>query len=400
MRTKEIIELGEKYLMKNVGRIALAPEHGEGVRLWDVDGLEYLDFVSGIAVNALGHCHPAVADAISWQAHQLMHCSNLYYIEPQVLLAQFLVNNCDLDKVFFCNSGAEANEAAIKLARKFAKLNYDENKVEIITALNSFHGRTLATVTATGQPKYQKGFEPLPAGFKYVPFNDLGAMEEAIGPGTCAVLLEPIQAEGGVNVPDPGYLQGVAELCQKHGALLIFDEVQTGLGRTGAFLAYEHFGAVPDILTLAKGLGGGFPIGATLAKEHVAAVFQPGDHASTFGGNPMGCAAALATMQELVLGGVIDNAARVGEYMYEKLVSLANKYTFVKDVRGMGLLLGMELSVKGKPFVEGCHAKGLLINCVNDYVLRFIPPLIVTTGDVDVAIDILDEVMAEYQAVQ
>jgi acetylornithine/N-succinyldiaminopimelate aminotransferase len=400
LRTKEIIELGEKYLMKNVGRIPLAPERGEGVRLWDVDGLEYLDFVSGIAVNALGHCHPALADAISWQAHQLMHCSNLYYIEPQVLLAQLLVNNCDQDKVFFCNSGAEANEAAIKLARKFAKENYDENKVEIITALNSFHGRTLATVTATGQPKYQKGFEPLPAGFKYVPFNDLGAMEEAIGPATCAVLLEPIQGEGGVNMPEPGYLQGVAELCQKHGALLIFDEVQTGLGRTGTLLAYENFGVVPDIITLAKALGGGFPIGAMLAKEHVAAAFQPGDHASTFGGNPMACVAALVTLQELMFGGVIDNVARVGEYLYEKLVGLANKYPFVKDVRGMGLLLGMELTVKGKPFVDGCHTRGLLINCVNDYVLRFLPPLIVTTGDVDVAIDILDEVMAEYQAAQ
>ena len=329
-----------------------------------------------------------------------MHCSNLYYIEPQVLLAQFLVTHSDLDKVFFCNSGAEANEAAIKLARKFAKQNYDDNKVEIITALNSFHGRTLATITATGQPKYQKGFEPLPAGFKYVPFNDLSAMEEAIGPTTCAVLLEPIQGEGGVNVPDPGYLKGVAELCKKHGALLILDEVQTGIGRTGAFLAYEHFGVAPDIITLAKGLGGGFPIGAMLAKENVAAAFQPGDHASTFGGNPMACAAALATLQELMFGGVIENAVKVGEYMYKKLVDLAHKYPFVKDVRGMGLLLGMELTVKGKPFVEGCHARGLLINCVSDYVLRFTPPLIVTTEDVDVAMDILDEVMAEYKTVQ
>lgn len=397
MNTKEIIELSEKYLMKNVGRIALAPVHGEGVRLWDADGLEYLDFVSGIAVNSLGHCPPDVADAISWQAHQLMHCSNLYYIEPQALLAQLLVENSDMDKAFFCNSGAEANEAAIKLARKYAKLTYGEEKFEIITALNSFHGRTLATVTATGQPKYQKGFEPLPGGFKHVPFNDLGALKEAIGPSTCAVMLEPIQGEGGVNVPSLEYIEGVAALCQEHGALLIFDEVQTGLGRTGSFLAYEHFGVSPDILTLAKALGGGFPIGAMLAKENVAAAFKPGDHASTFGGNPLACAAALASMQQLLFGGALENAAMVGEYLYEQLQELAAKYDYVKDVRGLGLLLGMELSVKGKPIVEGCHQRGLLINCVNDYVLRFIPPLIITREDVDLAVGILDEVMEGFE---
>jgi acetylornithine/N-succinyldiaminopimelate aminotransferase len=397
MNTREIIELSEKYLMKNVGRMALAPVRGEGARLWDADGLEYLDFVSGIAVNALGHCPQPVADAISWQSHQLMHCSNLYYIEPQALLAKLLVENSDLDKAFFCNSGAEANEAAIKLARKYARLNGGEEKFEIITALDSFHGRTLATVTATGQPKYQKGFEPLPGGFKYVPFNDLGALEEAIGPSTCAVMLEPIQGEGGVNVPAPEYLERVAGLCQEHGALLIFDEVQCGLGRTGSFFAYEHYGVAPDILTLAKALGGGFPIGATLAKEKVAAAFQPGDHASTFGGNPLACVAALATMQELFFGGVLENAVSVGEYFYEQLKELAAKYDYVKDVRGMGLLLGMELSVKGKPLVEGCHTRGLLINCVNDYVLRFIPPLIINTQDVDLAVGILDEVMAELK---
>ncbi|TEB07996.1 Acetylornithine aminotransferase [Pelotomaculum schinkii] len=397
MNTREIIELSEKYLMKNVGRIALAPVRGEGARLWDADGLEYLDFVSGIAVNSLGHCPQSVADAISWQSHQLMHCSNLYYIEPQALLAKLLVENSDLDKAFFCNSGAEANEAAIKLARKYARLNYGEEKFEIITALNSFHGRTLATVTATGQPKYQKGFEPLPGGFRYVPFNDLGALEEAIGPSTCAVMLEPIQGEGGVNVPAPEYLEGVAGLCQEHGALLIFDEVQCGLGRTGSFFAYEHYGVAPDILTLAKALGGGFPIGATLAKEKVAAAFQPGDHASTFGGNPLACVAALAAMQELLYGGVLENAISVGEYFYEQLKGLAAKYDYVKDVRGMGLLLGMELSVKGKPLVEGCHTRGLLINCVNDYVLRFIPPLTINTSDVDLAVGILDEVMAELK---
>ncbi|MDD4237250.1 MAG: aspartate aminotransferase family protein [Desulfotomaculaceae bacterium] len=398
MNTKEIMELSDQYLMRNVGRIALAPVRGEGARLWDADGLEYLDFVSGIAVNSLGHCPQPVADAISWQAHQLMHCSNLYYIEPQALLAKLLVDNTDLDKAFFCNSGAEANEAAIKLARKYAKQNYDDNKFEIITARDSFHGRTLATVTATGQPKYQKGFEPLPGGFKYVPFNDLGALEEAIGPSTCAVLLEPIQGEGGVNVANFEYLEGAARLCQEHGALLIFDEIQTGLGRTGSFLAYEHYGVTPDIVTLAKALGGGFPIGAMLAKEKVAATFKPGDHASTFGGNPLACVAALAAMQELLYGGALENAVSVGGYFFEQLKGLAAKYDYVKEVRGLGLLLGMELSVKGKPFVEGCHKRGLLINCVNDYILRFIPPLIITTEDVDLAVGILDEVMAEYKS--
>lgn len=397
MKTKEIIELSEKYLMNNVKRIALAPVHGEGVRLWDADGLEYLDFVSGIAVNALGHCPMNVADAISWQAHQLMHCSNLYYIEPQAMLARLLVENTEMGKAFFCNSGAEANEAAIKLARKYAKLNYGEEKYEIITALNSFHGRTLATITATGQPKYQKGFEPLPEGFKYVPFNDLDALKKAMGPSTCAVMLEPVQGEGGVNVATPEYLQGAARLCRERGALLIIDEVQTGIGRTGRFLACEYYEVVPDILTLAKALGGGFPIGAMLAKEKVAAAFQPGDHASTFGGNPMACAAALATMQELLFGGVIENVVTAGDYLYQKLKELAGKYDYVKDVRGLGLMLGMELSVKGKPFVDGCHARGLLINCVNDYVLRFLPPLIITRDDIDLAVGILDEVMEEYK---
>jgi predicted acetylornithine/succinylornithine family transaminase len=395
MNTKEIMELCERYLMRNVGRIPLAPVKGEGARLWDADGREYLDFVSGIAVNSLGHCHPAVVDAICRQAAKLIHCSNLYYIEQQARLAKLLVENSALDKVFFCNSGAEANEAAIKLARKYAKLKWGAEKFEIITALHSFHGRTLAAVTATGQPKYQKGFEPLPPGFKYVPYNDLDALEEAIGPATCAVLLEPVQGEGGVNVASRHYLEGVQMLCREHGALLIFDEVQTGLGRTGRFLAYQHFGVEPDILTLAKALGGGFPIGAMLAKEDIAAAFQPGDHASTFGGNPLACAAALAAMEEMLLGGVVENAATTGAYMYEKLKVLGEKYPFVKEIRGLGLLLGMELTIEGKEIVNGCLERGLLINCVNNNVLRFIPPLTITRDDIDRALAILDQVMAQ-----
>ena len=393
MNTKEIMELVDQYLMRNVGRVPLAPVKGEGARLWDADGKEYLDFVSGIAVNSLGHCHPAVADAICRQARTLIHCSNLYYIEQQARLARLLVENSAMDKVFFCNSGAEANEAAFKLARKYAKITHNAEKVEIITALNSFHGRTLAAVTATGQPKYHKGFEPLPGGFKYVPFNNLEALEQVIGPATCAVLLEPVQGEGGVNVATRHYLEGVQLLCKEHGALLIFDEVQTGLGRTGRFLAYQHFGVEPDILTLAKALGGGFPIGAMLAREDVAGAFQPGDHASTFGGNPLACAAALAAMEEMLLGGVVENAASVGAYLYDQLKVLASKYPCVKEVRGLGLLLGMELSLEGKEIVNGCLEKGLLINCVNNSVLRFIPPLTITPGDVDSALAILDQVM-------
>jgi predicted acetylornithine/succinylornithine family transaminase len=395
MNTKEIMELGDQYLMRNVGRIPLAPVKGEGARLWDADGREYLDFVSGIAVNSLGHCHPAVVEAICRQAGTLIHCSNLYYIEQQARLARLLAENSALDKAFFCNSGAEANEAAIKLARKYAKLTRGAEKFEIITALHSFHGRTLATVTATGQPKYHKGFEPLPGGFKYAPFNDLAALEQLIGPATCAVLLEPVQGEGGVNVATRHYLEGVQMLCREHGALLIFDEVQTGLGRTGRFLAHHHFGVKPDILTLAKALGGGFPIGAMLAREDVAGAFQPGDHASTFGGNPLACAAALAAMEEILLGGVLENAASTGAYLYDKLKTLGGKYPCVREVRGLGLLLGLELGLEGKEIVNGCQEKGLLINCVNNNVLRFIPPLTVTRGDVDRALAILEQVMVE-----
>lgn len=388
--------MGDNYLMRCVGRMPLAPVRGEGAVLWDADGNKFLDFVSGIAVNAFGHCHPEIVEAISNQAKKLIHCSNLYYIEPQVLLAKLLAENSAMGKVFICNSGAEANEAAIKLARKYAKLQHGQQKVEIISAWQSFHGRTLATITATGQPKYQQGFEPLPGGFKYVPFNDLDAMEKAVGPETCAVLLEPVQGEGGVNVASPYYLEGVKMLCQEHGAVLIFDEVQTGLGRTGRFLAGQHYGVKADIITLAKALGGGFPIGAVLATDQVAAAFQPGDHASTFGGNPLACTAALAAVDLLLTGGVLENAAAVGAYMYDKLVDLSGKYDYVQEVRGLGLLLGMELSIEGKDIVNGCREKGLLINCVNNNVLRFIPPLTITRQDVDSALEILESIMSVH----
>ncbi|HBV98414.1 MAG: acetylornithine aminotransferase [Peptococcaceae bacterium BICA1-7] len=395
MNNNEVIQMGDKYLMKTYGRLQMALVKGSGARVWDADGNEYLDFVGGLAVNALGHAHPAVTRAIADQAETLMHVSNLYYIEPQVKLARILAENSCGDRVFFCNSGAEANEAAIKLARKHAKVCGHPDKYEIITALKSFHGRTLATITATGQAKYQQGFEPLPSGFRYVPFNDLEALKAAVGPNTCAVMLEPVQGEGGVNPADPGYLQGVRQLCNEEGLLLIFDEVQSGLGRTGKLLAHQHYGVDPDIFTLAKALGGGFPIGAAVAVEKVAASFVPGDHASTFGGNPLACAAGLAVMDQLINRGVVENAARVGDYFKNKLKEMASRHSFVKEVRGLGLILGMELDVNGGEIVTRCQDRGLLINCVNGNVLRFLPPLVITPGDVDQAAGILEKVLEE-----
>lgn len=386
--------MGDKYVMKTYGRIPLVLVKGEGVRVWDAEGKEYLDFVAGLAVNSLGHCPPAVVDAIKKQVDNLMHVSNIYYIEPQIQLARLLVENSCCDKVFFCNSGAEANEGAIKLARKYEKQKYGSEKYEIITALKSFHGRTLATITATGQPKYQQGFDPLPEGFKYVPFNDLMALEEAIGPNTCAVMLEPIQGEGGVNVATQSYLEGVREICNKHGLLLIFDEVQCGLGRTGKFFAYENYGVQPDLITLAKALAGGFPIGVLLATEEVAGAFQPGDHASTFGGNPLACSAGLAAMRTILAEGFLDGVVEKSNYFKKSLEELATKYPFVKEVRGIGFLLGMELNMEGKEIVSRCQKDGLLINCANNNVLRFLPPIIVEKEQIDQAVKILDRVLA------
>ncbi|AQS58012.1 acetylornithine transaminase [Desulforamulus ferrireducens] len=393
MNNQEIVSMGQQYVMNTYGRLPMALVKGEGAWVWDADGRQFLDFVGGLAVNSLGHAHPKVAEAVCQQVHKLLHCSNLYWIEQQVKLAKVLVENSCAHKAFFCNSGAEANEGAIKLARKYAKLHLGPDKYEIITATNSFHGRTLATITATGQDKYQKGFDPLPEGFRYVPYNDLAALQESIGPHTCAIMLEPVQGEGGVIPATPAYLEGVQALCREKGLLLIFDEVQCGLGRTGKLFAYQHYQVEPDIITLAKALAGGFPIGALLAKEHVAVAFQPGDHASTFGGNPLACAAALAAMETLLQDGLLANTQQVGQYFVDKLKQLAEKYTFVQEVRGMGLMLGMELTIPGKDIVARCLEQGLLINCTNGNVLRFLPPLIITEQQVDQAIEILDQAM-------
>lgn len=394
MNTQEIIEMGQKYVMNTYGRLPMALVKGEGVYVWDAGGNKYLDFVSGLAVNSLGHCHPAVAAAIREQAGQLMHISNLYWNENQVELARLLVENSDLDRAFFCNSGAEANEGAIKLARKYAKLHMGPDKYEIITMEKSFHGRTLAAITATAQPKYQEGLEPLPPGFKYAPFNDVEALEKAITPNTCAIMLEPVQGEGGVNVAAREYLKAVEALCRKYNLLLIFDEVQCGMGRTGKLFAYQHYGVAPDIMTLAKAVAGGFPMGVLMAKEEVANAFKPGDHASTFGGTPLACAAGLAAVKILADAKFLQHVTEVGGYFRERLLELKEKYSFITKVRGKGLILGAAINVDGRPIVEGCQARGLLINCVGSNVLRFLPPLVITRTDVDTAMQILEEMLA------
>jgi len=388
-----IRELGEKYLMPTYARQPVAFVEGKGAYVWDADGKRYLDFVGGLAVNSLGHCHPKVMEAVTNQCGKIMHCSNLYWIEPQVELARLLVKNSALDKVFFCNSGAEANEAAIKLARRYAQTVLEQGRYKIITMGKSFHGRTVAAATATAQEKIHTGFDPLPAGFVYVPFNDIGALEEAVDESTCAVMLEPVQGEGGINVAQKSFLKEAESLCRERGILLILDEIQCGMGRTGKLFAYEHYGIRPDIMTLAKALGGGIPIGAVLATKEVSRAFGPGSHGSTFGGNPVSCAAGVAVMEVLLEEGLIDNAREVGGYLARKLRVVSEKYDFVEEVRGLGLMLGMELGFPGGDIVDLCREKGLLINCASEKVLRFLPPLNITKEQVDRAVEILDEVL-------
>ena len=389
MPTEELKDAAAQYLMQTYTRQPISIVRGRGTRVYDLEGREYIDFVGGIAVNALGHGHPDLVHAIQRQAAQLIHVSNLYYTEPQVQLAKLLVEHSFADRAFFCNSGAEANEAAIKLARRYAHRKYGAERFEIITMKNSFHGRTLAMITATGQDKVQKGFEPLMPGFAYAPFNDFTAVEAMVGERTAAIMLEPVQGEGGVHVADREYLKQLRELCLKRDILLIFDEVQTGMGRTGTLFAYQQLGVEPDIMTLAKGLGGGVPIGACVAKERVASAFQPGDHASTFGGNPLACAAAVAVCRTLLDGGVLDHAKRMGEYLAKSLADCKGRQRIVRAVRGIGLLQGMEVDTDAKAVVADCLVRGVLINAASDRVLRFVPPLIVTQRDIDKLLDTL-----------
>ncbi len=393
MITSDIISDSHKYIMNTYSRQPLVLVKGRGMKVYDSDGREYLDFVAGVAVNNLGHCHPRVVVALQKQAQRLIHVSNHYHNEPQVALARELVRHSFADKVFFCNSGAEAVEAAIKLARRFARDVLKQDRYEIITMRGSFHGRTYGALSATAQERFHKGFEPLVSGFRFVPFNDIEAVEKAVNEHTCAVLVEPIQGEGGVNVPSDGYLKELRGLCDRHGILLIFDEIQTGMGRTGRLFAYEHEGAAPDVMALAKGLGGGLAVGAMLATERVAQAFTPGSHGSTFGGNPLACTAALASLETILEDNIlVQSVEHLGRHFMQSLATLKERYPFIKDVRGRGLLIGMELDFEGRDIVTACLREGYLINCTADYVLRFMPPLIVAMEDIDRLVDVLDRI--------
>jgi acetylornithine aminotransferase/acetylornithine/N-succinyldiaminopimelate aminotransferase len=366
---------------------------GDGTRVWDSDGREYLDFTTGIAVTSLGHCHPVITGAIREAAATLLHVSNIFHTAPQIHLAKMLVEHSFADRVFFCNSGAEANEAALKLARKYGKEKLASDRYEVIATHNSFHGRTLATVTATGQPKYQHGFEPLMPGFKHVPYNDLRAMERAIDNRTAAILVEPIQGEGGVHVPDDDYLPGLRKLCDESGALLIFDEIQTGMGRTGKLWAYEHSGVEPDVMTLAKALANGVPIGAMLCREEAASVLTAGSHGSTFGGTPFVTSVALATLTTMIGEKLPERAGRLGRELMDGLRAIQNP--LIKDVRGRGFLIGIELAKPAAPIMDACRDSGLLVLTAGEKVLRLAPPLVAGPADIARALEILKDVLGK-----
>lgn len=394
MSNSEIAAKGQKYVMNTYGRYPIAPVKGKGSYLWDADGKEYLDFVGGIAVCILGHSHPELNQALMEQSQQLWHVSNLYWIEPQVDAAEKLVAESGLDKVFFCNSGAEANEAAIKLARKYFYRRSQPRRSEIITFKHSFHGRTLAAVTATGQAKYQEGFAPLPGGFAYAEYNNLDSVKSMIGEHTCAVLVEPIQGEGGVKPADPAFLEGLRKLCDQAGILLIFDEVQCGMGRTGSLFAYQRYGVKPDIVTLAKGLGGGFPIGAMIATEEAASGFAPGDHASTFGGNPLATAMARKVLQIVCTPEFLAQVQQSAHYLEQELRKIEDHR--MTEVRGRGLMMGIEFTAEVKELINICLQKGLLLVGAGPKVLRFVPPLNVNKGEIDRAVVLLKQALKEW----
>jgi acetylornithine/N-succinyldiaminopimelate aminotransferase len=390
-----IQELEKSSIIQTYMRSNLTLVSGKGTRVWDDNGREYLDFVAGIAVCNLGHCHEAVTNAICEQAGRLVHTSNLYYTEPQVELAKLLTDHCFADRVFFCNSGAEANEAAIKLARKYSLERRGEGHHRIVATHKSFHGRTMATLTATGQEKVKIGFQPLLEGFTFVPFNDLKAADAALDETVCAFLVEPIQGEGGVNLPSSDYLQGLKDLCHKRGALLIFDEVQVGMGRTGRLFAYQNYGVEPDIMTLAKAIANGLPMGVMLTTEEVASAFSLGSHASTFGGTPLVSSAAIAVIKELLEGAVLSNCLAMGARLEQGLKRIMVQRSDVVDVRGMGLIWAMEMNRDCQPIVQKAQEQALLINRVQEKVLRFTPPLIVTASEIDRMLHILEKVLDE-----
>lgn len=398
MEEKETINLSDKLFMPTYSRYPVVLRKGRGVKVWDVNGKEYLDFLGGIAVNVLGHCPRRVVMAVQKQVQRLIHVSNLYYTEPQLELAKILIKNSFADRVFLCNSGTEANEGALKLARIFMKKKYGQERYEFISTQNSFHGRTFGSLSVTGQEKYHQGFEPLLEGVKFIPFNDPNALEKAITDKTCAFIVEPIQAEGGINLPDKGYLRKVREICYKYGILLILDEVQTGMGRTGKLFAYEHYGIEPDIMTLAKGLGGGIPIGAILTKEEIAQAFAPKTHASTFGGNPVACAAAVATLETILEDGyLLDYVTRISKYLLKKLNSIKERYPEkIKEIRGLGLILGIQLTMDATSLIKKCMDYGLLVGSAGDgSIVRLTPPLIVEKEEIDLALSIIEKALKE-----
>ena len=393
MKTKQLIENEKKYLMQTYTRPAMVLDKGEGMKVWDLEGKQYYDFIGGIAVNALGYSHPKLVQAIKNQAEKLIHCSNLFYSEPQIILAQMLVELSCGDKVFFGNSGAEVNEGAIKIAVKYFK-DQDKDKHKIIYMKNSFHGRTIATLAATGQYKYQKDYLSLLPKFKEAVFNDLESVKAAIDGEVAAVLVEPIQGEGGIKIATQEFIKGLREVCDKEGILLIFDEIQCGLGRTGKMFAYQHYGVEPDILTIAKSLGGGIPIGVFITKDKVASSFKPGDHGTTFGGNPLVCSAAIANLKVLQEEDLVGKCQKKGEFFKAKLEGLKEKYPEkIVEVRGLGLMVGMELKEEGQEIVEKCVEEGVLINCAAKKVLRFLPPLIVEEKEIDYLIEVLDKIL-------
>jgi acetylornithine/N-succinyldiaminopimelate aminotransferase len=388
----ELIKKAKQYLADTYTRFPIVITKGEGCWLWDLNGHRYLDFLSGIAVCGLGHAHPAVVEALTTQAKKLFHVSNIFYMEPQIKAAQMLTEHSFGDKIFFCNSGAEANEAAIKLARRYSWKKYGEGRSTIIAMENSFHGRTMATISATGQPKFQVGFAPLQPGFVHVPFNDIKALEKNIDETTSAVMLELVQSEGGVFVADPEYVKKVRELTKDKDILLMIDEVQTGMGRTGMFFAYEQYGIEPDVMSLAKALGNGFPVGAIIAKDAVMAAFEPGTHASTFGGNPLAASAVIATINTLLEEDVIRNCAEVGEYLQKGLMALKKNFPFITEIRGMGLIWGVELTANGDEIVKEFLKEGVILNCTKGKILRLMPPLIVKKEEIDIFLEMASRI--------
>ncbi|MCX7965858.1 MAG: aspartate aminotransferase family protein [Syntrophorhabdaceae bacterium] len=394
---EEFIKKGLQYLANTYNRFPIVVTKGEGCWVWDLNGRRYLDFLSGIAVCNLGHAHKNVVEGVVQQAHKLFHISNLFYIEPQIKAAELLCKHSFGDKVFFCNSGAEANEAAIKLARRYSWIKYGEDRYEIIVMENSFHGRTIATLTATGQKKFHEGFQPLLEGFRYCEFNDIDALKGCINSKTCAIMLELVQSEGGIYVADKEYIKELRKIADENDILLIFDEIQTGMGRTGRFFGYEHFHIEPDIMTLAKALGNGFPVGSMIAKEHVMDAFVPGTHASTFGGNPLAMSAVLATINTLIDDGVIKNCEKMGMYLREGLKRLKEKFSIITDIRGLGLIIGMELSINGDEILKEFMKEGIIINCTKGNILRLLPPLIITEEEIDLFLEIAERVFERFE---